>query len=54
MCSEQPVPDYLGTTKRVMDCAGNLVVMVLLILPDAGAVTATSGCETIAFRLALL
>ncbi len=43
-----------GTINSVMDCAGKVVVMVLVDpLPDGG-VTVTVGCATIAARLALL
>jgi hypothetical protein len=40
--------------RMVMDCAGNVVEIELLVLPLEGAVTATFGFETIAFMSAAL
>jgi hypothetical protein len=44
----------LGTTRIVMDCAGNVALSVLVELPPEGAVTVLLGWATIALRLALL
>ena len=44
----------LGTIRMVMDCAGKVVLRVLVMLPLGGAVTVISGWATIALRLALL
>jgi len=43
-----------GTTNSVMDCAGNVAVKVLLVLPEAGGVNAAALCATIPFKFALL
>jgi hypothetical protein len=32
-----------GTTRRVIDCAGKVVLRLLVVLPVAGGVTATAG-----------
>jgi hypothetical protein len=38
----------------MIDCAGKVVLIVLVVLPVAGGVTVTLGCATIPARLALL
>ena len=43
-----------GTTNSVIDCAGKVAVMVLVVLPAAGGVTVTFGWATIVVKLALL
>ena len=43
-----------GTTNNVMDCAGNVAVRVLLVLPETGGVNAAAVCATIPLRFALL
>ena len=45
---------YLWDYKRVMDCAGNVVLSVLVALPEAGGVRVRLGCATIPARCALL
>ena len=42
-----------GTRNNVMDCPGKVAVMVLGP-PLAGGVMLTAGCDTMAFRFALL
>ena len=43
-----------GTTNKVIDCAGKVVLMVLVVPPPVGGVTVRSGCATIPAKLALL
>lgn len=43
-----------GMTISVIDCPGKVAVTVLVVPPEPGSVMVTSGCATIAFRLALL
>ena len=44
----------LGMTSIVIDCAGNSVLSVLVVLLAAGGVTVTFGCDTMDARLAEL
>ena len=47
--------DYIfGTTKRVIDCAGKVVLIVLVAPPAGGGLTAMSGCARIPAGLGLL
>jgi hypothetical protein len=48
-----PQPIYCGITSSVIDCAGKVVLSVLVVLPAAGAVTGMLACGKIAARLAL-
>jgi hypothetical protein len=44
----------VGTTINVMDCAGKVLVRVLVVEPFGGGVTVRFACGTIAAGLALL
>jgi hypothetical protein len=45
---------YFGATISVIDWAGNVELMVLVVPLPAGGATFTLGCATIAFKFALL
>ena len=47
-------PHCVGMTKRLIEDAGKLAEIVLVLVPLTGGVTATGGSATIAARLAAL